>query len=143
MILINKINSMNYTFKSEMTLVGSLIPFSYTVFYSDYVEIQCISALIIVNGCLCHTTLAFSCKYKNVFLYYDVISNIIFTTYITLTTLWQPYTFIISATMCTTYIINKINELNIGRYNWLAIITHIIFIQWFGFLGVLYYSKQV
>jgi len=36
MILINKINS-NDTFKYEMILVGSLIHFSYTVLYSDYV----------------------------------------------------------------------------------------------------------
>jgi len=139
MILINKINS-NDTFKYEMILVGSLIPFSYTVLYSDYVEIQCISALIIVNGCLCHTTLALSCKYKKVFLYYDVISNILFTTYITLTTLFQPYTFILSATMCATWVINKIIRLTVG-YTWFHIIRHIFFIQWFGFLGLLYYSN--
>jgi len=140
MILINKINC-NDTFKYEMTLIGSLIPFSYTVFNSDYVEVQCISLLIIANGCLCHTTLALSCKYKMIFLYHDVISNIVFIAYINLTTLWQPYTYMISATMCTAYIINKSIQLYNGSHNWFTVIAHIIFIQWFGFLGLLYYSN--
>lgn len=128
-------------FYYEMALAASLFPFLYTLFYSDYIEAQCISFLIIINGSLCHVTLALSCKYKHIFIYNDVLSNIIFTAYINLTTLWQPYTLIVSIIMLVTYVTNKYME-SLYSNNIINYIAHSVFVQGCGFVGLLHYNKQ-
>lgn len=133
---INKLDIFNNVFYYEMSLVCSLFPFIYTTIYSNYIDIQCISFIIIINGGLCHGTLAISHKYKMIFMYHDIICNTIFGIYVLYNTLWQPYTQYMAIILVITFLINKI----IGDC-WLTIVSHILFIQWSTAIILLNYSS--
>ena len=127
----------NYSqrFKYEVALELLLITFLFFIIYNLYIEARIIAFLILINGIICHSALATEVCFQHYCLYNDLIFNIIFIIYVNFTTLWQPYSLILSLLGGLIYILNKKNN------NWIGVLIHIFFVQYFGLITLIYYNR--
>ena len=100
-----------------------LIPFLYVSFIKLFMKkmIHSIIAIsVVINGILCHGSYHICDKWYCFCWFWDVILNIVFITYINVTTNTQPGVFILTLIAITSYI------LNIFFHHWLL---HVVGVQ--------------
>jgi hypothetical protein len=118
-------------FFHEISLIFSLFPYLYISIYEFPNDSKIIANAILINGFLCHFSLAISLSCKNYLRLLDIFSNISFIIYINYYTKWQPYSCLMSIIFPLLWI------KNINTYNIFTILQHMILIQGSGFI-VLY-----